>query len=199
MGIQALEVFAVRHGETTWNRAGRIQGQKNTGLTELGRQQARELREELLEVEFDQVISSDLHRCRETTALLLEGRDLPIGYSKRFRERGFGGLEGLTWNEARSQHPSLFQSTGVQASVKPELEIEDQGTTFRDRVLEGLARIPRRYPEARRVLLVTHGGVIKVLLREAEGNKTFMVSNCGLFRFQVKGEDLTLLRKSRVS
>lgn len=196
VGIQPLEVYAVRHGETTWNRAGRIQGQKNTGLTELGRQQAQELREDILDLDFDQVFSSDLRRCRETTDLVIQGRDLPVGYSKRFRERGFGRLEGLSWNEARRRHPDLIKSRGVQASLMPELEIEDHDTTFRTRVLEGLARLQKRYPEARRILLITHGGVIKVLLREAEGNKTFMVSNCGLYRFQVTGTKLTLLRNS---
>jgi broad specificity phosphatase PhoE len=193
---KAIQIFAVRHGETTWNRIGKIQGQKNTGLTDLGREQAEDLRDELVEIDFDQVFSSDLRRCRETTDILIQGRDLPIGFSKRFRERGFGKLEGLTWREAQRLYPKAIKPGDVQSKQMPELGIEDEKTTFRDRVLEGIERLCQKYSNAERILLVTHGGVVKVLLREAEGNKTFMVSNCAMFRFEVTGADIKLIRRS---
>jgi 2,3-bisphosphoglycerate-dependent phosphoglycerate mutase len=190
-----IELYAVRHGETTWNREGRIQGQKNTPLTSLGQQQAAELRDDLQPISFDQVFSSDLLRCRQTTDILMADRDIPIGYSKRFRERGFGKLEGLLWRDVPTRYPAFKQDKKVLARAKPELGIEDQDTDFRSRVLDGVKRLRRQYSTAARILLVTHGGVIKVLLREAEGrNKTFMVSNCGFYRFKLQGSEIKLLR-----
>lgn len=185
----SLELLVVRHGETIWNRERRIQGHKNTLLSKLGKQQAQTLASSFAEEAFERILSSDLKRCRVTAEIINLQHRKPLSYSKRLRERGFGKLEGLTWSEAKDRYPGLMSgvSSSIDADSWPELGIEHQERDFRARVLDGIRRIPTRYPGLQRLLLVTHGGVVKVLLAEAEGRgKIFMVPNCSLYRFQLE-------------
>ncbi|MFC7197079.1 histidine phosphatase family protein [Halosimplex aquaticum] len=64
-------LLLVRHGQTTWNRDGRIQGWADSTLTERGREQARALGSHLsAEYDVDRLVASDLRRTRETVGLL---------------------------------------------------------------------------------------------------------------------------------
>ena len=67
-----MKWLIVRHGETDWNWAGRIQGQSDTPLNERGRGQARALGAALREVPIDAAYCSDLARARETAELVLD-------------------------------------------------------------------------------------------------------------------------------
>jgi Fructose-2,6-bisphosphatase len=60
------KIYMVRHGETQWNTEGRIQGQTNIPLSEVGKNQARLAADRLSTVTFDAVYSSDLDRTLET-------------------------------------------------------------------------------------------------------------------------------------
>lgn len=191
---QGLEIYAVRHGETNWNRKRIIQGHKNTKLSKLGREQARDMAQSLKELDFDQIVCSDLTRCRETASFVQELKDTPIGYTKLFRERSFGELEGLTWKEAKAQYPEVFEDKNKFEVDHSGLGIEHYIKEFSARIFRGLDKLPKRYPSARKLLLVTHGGVMRVLLKRAEGEgKTFIVTNCSVYRFLYRDGELTRL------
>ncbi len=182
----SLEIFAVRHGETTWNRDRRIQGHKDAPLSDVGREQARDLAERIADLRLDAAISSDLSRARETATLALGARPIELALDAGFRERGFGTLEGLTWRDARQRYPERSDPR-LAERIDSELGVEDYDGAFGARVRASLGELPRRFPKARRLLLVTHGGVIKLLLAHATGaKKTFIVSNCSLFRFRLE-------------
>lgn len=193
---RALELLVARHGETTWNREKRSQGQRNPGLSELGKEQARELGERLAGEDFSDAICSDLRRCRETLELALGDREVPTLFSKRFRERRFGVCEGLLWREALERYGASLRPADPSTPIDPALEIEHPLDEFRPRVLEGLRRVHRKLGRRERAFLMTHGGVVKLLLAEAEGpGKMFMVGNCSLFRFRFDGEGVELLER----
>ncbi|MCA9797558.1 MAG: histidine phosphatase family protein, partial [Candidatus Eremiobacteraeota bacterium] len=73
-----LEVWWIRHGQSTWNEEGRWQGHADVPLTELGRQQARSLQARLAGIGFDQVFSSDLERASQTASLALPDRRVQL-------------------------------------------------------------------------------------------------------------------------
>ena len=77
----------VRHGETCWNAAGRLQGHTNVSLSQKGQDQAERLRERLAPVTIDAAYSSDLARSRETAAELMEATNVPLVLSPHLREQ----------------------------------------------------------------------------------------------------------------
>jgi len=147
------ELWLVRHGETEASRGRKLAGWSDVPLTERGQEQAAALRSLLAGERFDGVWSSDLRRA-VTTARLAWGEP---HQDERLREMSFGSLEGRPWE---SLEPSVQDGIArFEGFAAPE------GETFsglRSRVLafvEGLA--PGRH------LVFTHGGVVRLLSREA--------------------------------
>jgi probable phosphoglycerate mutase len=123
-------LYLIRHGRTDWNDAGRLQGQSDPPLNELGRQQARKAASALEKIPFQGVYSSDLRRARQTAQELVERTGLPLRFDRRLREIALGDWEGLAavdiaarWpNEWQVwlRHPSLARPPGGESL--PELE-----------------------------------------------------------------------------
>lgn len=93
-GDLPMRLYILRHGETDWNKALRLQGQTDISLNEKGRQLARVTGEALKEIPFDLVITSPLSRAVETARLVLGARELPMITEERIKEIGFGVMEG---------------------------------------------------------------------------------------------------------
>jgi glucosyl-3-phosphoglycerate phosphatase len=89
--VSADHLLLVRHGESTWNAEGRLQGQSDPPLSERGRREARALAPLLHHFPKDRVLSSDLERARETAALLGHPEALP---DMRWREIDVGEWAG---------------------------------------------------------------------------------------------------------
>lgn len=88
-------LYIIRHGITDWNIEHRLQGQTDIPLNEQGKEMARTAHDEYENVHFDVCYCSPLKRAKETAALLLEGRNIPVIYDDRLREMGFGEYEGM--------------------------------------------------------------------------------------------------------
>ena len=110
------------------------------------------------------------------------------------RERGFGVLEGMIWSEAVERYSDVVAKPKVVSDLRPELGVEDLEKSFKPRILRGVHRLWRLHQTVSRVLLFTHGGVMRVLLEEAVGPKTFMLPNCAVYHFGYDGERLSLRR-----
>ena len=67
-----MEIFVTRHGQTDWNVLEKIQGQTDTELNDVGRQQAKEISELIRNEAIDLIISSPLNRAKETAQLLIK-------------------------------------------------------------------------------------------------------------------------------
>lgn len=194
-------VVAVRHGETDWNRRGRMQGWAPVPLNETGREQARAAGAWLAdEYEFDRVVSSDLLRTERTTELLLESiGDLPVSFDSAFRERDLGVYQGLSYADVERRFPAFgLGETAYEATEA----VPEGGESFRDvetRVLRGFEELLTA--DAGTVLLVTHGGPLRILLGDAEGVdlttalSTYSPDNCSVTEFRVD-DDVTVRRES---
>lgn len=156
-------LILIRHGETEWNREGRIQGHMDSALTAEGIAQAEACAKRLAEEGFDALYASDLPRVQHTATILNAPLGLPIQSRAALRERCFGIGEGLTYAEMDTRHPEVFSRT---RALDPDFAIEGGETRrqFHTRVrmvLEDIAATHR----SQRVLVVTHGGVLGAVYR----------------------------------
>lgn len=147
-----IELWLVRHGETDWNSALRFQGWTDVELNDRGRAQAVVLAGLLDGIEFDSIWSSDLLRAVET-ATIVGGRE--PNRDSRLRELDFGQLEGSRWDQLDQATQAALRDFDGFAAPGGESMVD-----LRTRVVDFLSRLP-----AGRHLLVSHGGVIRLLLR----------------------------------
>ena len=101
--------YLVRHGQTDWNRAGKIQGTTDIPLNETGRQQAEQLAAVLKErsgypagTRIDAVYTSPLARAFQTAEILAKEGKLPLRRLTGLRERDFGCWEGKSWQQVEA-------------------------------------------------------------------------------------------------
>jgi probable phosphoglycerate mutase len=154
-------LLLVRHGETDWNAKGRLQGQTDRPLTRYGREQARQLAEELTLEQLDALYASDLARARQTAEIVGDRLGLPTMLDPDLREKDWGTWEGLT------------------AVERDRIEFVGESTEeHQERVLRALRRIAERHP-AGRVLVVTHGGSVRRVQTVTLGFALPVVDNCG--------------------
>ncbi len=147
------ELWLVRHGQTPASLARTLAGWEDVPLTEAGEAQAAALRPVLAGERFDGVWSSDLQRAL-TSARLAWGEPTA---DRRLREMSFGRLEGVLWE---TLEPRWQQGLTRFEGFEP-----PGGETFaelRARVLSFVDALP-----AGRHLVFTHGGVVRLLSREA--------------------------------
>jgi probable phosphoglycerate mutase len=102
-------LFLWRHGQTSWNSLGRMQGQMDIDLDDLGRLQAAGAARLLAAWQPERIVSSDLRRARDTADFLGRLTGLDVEMDKRLRERSFGGWEGLTREEIADRYPESWK------------------------------------------------------------------------------------------
>ena len=103
------EITLLRHGESTGNLEGRVQGRSDYPLTKRGLQQAKALARhwQAEKVSFDKIISSPSQRARKTAEIIAESLSLPVELDPAWMERGFGEWEGLVLEEILQIKPDI--------------------------------------------------------------------------------------------
>src|SRR4051812_18031898 len=177
------EFLLIRHGETTWNQQGRMQGQHDSPLTPLGLQQARLLGRRLSQVPFTALYSSDLGRAHQTARCIADETGHEIVADRGLRERSFGIFEGLTRLEIEKQHP---EENAKFVTRHPDYAMPGGESTagFRDRAVASLESIAGRH-RGGTIVVVSHGLVLDVLYRAASGMaldcaRGFPLLNCSI-------------------
>jgi probable phosphoglycerate mutase len=186
--MRPARLYMVRHGETAWNAEGRVQGQLDIPLSEVGRAQARAVASLLSGETFSALYSSDLVRVRETAQPLAELLQLPPRLDERLRERHYGVFQGITYAECKSRLPQDY----VRFRDK-DLDY-DFGTgeslrLFNERSLACIGEIAARHP-GEEVIVFTHGGVLEMVYRHATGRglsspRDFEIPNAALNRLEI--------------
>ena len=148
-------VLLLRHGQTEWNQAKRLQGHLDAPLTALGQTEAQRVGESLREVAVDQIWSSDLGRATHTRDIAFQGR----GRSHcLFRERRYGVFEGLTRADAQRRYPRVWaRSRGADPDYRP--PGGESRRQFVARIGAALWCLHRLH-RGQTVAVVTHGGFI---------------------------------------
>lgn len=150
----------VRHGETDWNVSGQVQGgNADRPLTDNGREQARALAASLRRDFFDLVVTSDLRRAAETGKILADALGLPTAEPwPELRERDMGKWSGRTESELPPM-PGTSTSPAMHTATPEDGESLD---AFLERARAVCDRLRAEYP-GKKVLVVTHGGLIRAL------------------------------------
>lgn len=161
-------LYLTRHGETLWNLERRMQGHRNSPLSELGLQQAGWLREKLADIPLDAAYSSPSLRALRTAEIVCRGREVEIAAEPGLIEIGLGTWEGRNIGEVAHLYPDQNRDFwNAPTRFRP----SEGGETFRqvqDRVVQAVATIVRKHPH-QSVLLVSHAVVLKTLMAFMEG------------------------------
>ena len=176
-------ILLARHGETDWNIERRVQGHTDRPLNETGREQARALAEELAGEELDAVYSSDLSRAYETAKLVAASRGLEVRSLAALREKHFGTWEGLSDVEVLERFPNARRGAWGDGETTNEVA---------ERVLGALRAIREAHPDGR-VLVVTHGGPLRAVLRTCGGDASGPIANCHVVRLEADAETIRAL------
>lgn len=159
-------LYIVRHGETDWNVKQIIQGHSNSVLTYNGRNQIKALAEKLKHIHFDALFSSDLLRTKQTSEILNVERKLAIHTTEAIRERFFGKYEGLHSHAFHKEVKDLlkdYETLSEESKRKFKYPTAESDEELISRVIRYLREIAVAYP-GKKVLVVSHGGVLKNLL-----------------------------------
>jgi probable phosphoglycerate mutase len=170
-------ILLARHGETNWNALGKLQGHTDIALNDTGRDQARALAAGLGDAGITAVVTSDLSRARETGAIIAAALGLAAPeIDPELRERRFGVFEGLTRAECETQHPAAWRDWVAQTGAPPGAEPLGDAA---QRLARALARIAAADSGA--VLVVSHGGVMRLWLMNVLGTTVPLVANGATF------------------
>jgi len=177
------ELYLVRHGETDWNAARRIQGRTDIPLNDTGRDQARQAGELLARRRWDAIYASPLSRAVETASIIGEQVGIEqIGTRDDLMERDYGAAEGLGFDEIEALYPE-----GVHAEGQ---ETRDQ---VAKRVGSALAALADRHP-GESLIVVSHGGAIRSVLQLADpGTHHPRITNASVHSFRVIDGTLQLI------
>ncbi len=158
-------IYLARHGETEANVLRITQGHSSSPLTDKGKMQAKSLGENLHDVHFDAIFSSDLERAKHTAEIAALDRKISVQTSQLLREKSFGTFEGgpiIHYIEALQKivseetEPALFMTAKLGVGDESEAEVAS-------RVIRFLREIAVAY-EGKTVLVVSHGAAIRILL-----------------------------------
>jgi broad specificity phosphatase PhoE len=181
-------LYVFRHGETDWNREGRLQGQTDTPLNDAGRAQAEFLVEKIEELELDIIVSSDLKRAFETAQIAASQARVKIVTSEALREINLGDIEGRKILEVKNEiDPSLWDKWRSVNHLdqrfpngESKLEHLDRMKKYLDTVLGNV--------DYSNVGVSTHGGAVRRLVHCSidSPKEPVPIPNCCIYKIIVK-------------
>ncbi|RFS20463.1 histidine phosphatase family protein [Chitinophaga silvatica] len=149
------EIAIIRHGTTSWNKAGRLQGYSDIPLDEEGIAQAMKLGQRLSSENWDLIFSSHLIRARQTAAIIAQELKLnSVIEDKRIGEAGGGLIEGTTEEERLSKWGANWKQ--LDLGMEPRESVVNRGLSFLQEI--------SAENKGKKIVLVTHGSFIRQLL-----------------------------------
>ncbi|HOY67105.1 MAG TPA: histidine phosphatase family protein [Candidatus Ozemobacteraceae bacterium] len=162
-----VEFVLIRHGETRWNLENRMQGHSDSPLTDKGLRQANAIADRLSREKLDALYSSDLGRAWQTVQPIAIGTGLQPIAAPGWRERNLGIFEGIEAAELPNRYPDEWARFMTWDPVyrMPDGESSED---LRDRIEATANEFGRRHG-GMRIGIVTHGGVLDMVMRIALG------------------------------
>jgi probable phosphoglycerate mutase len=159
-----MHLLLLRHGETDWNSAGRIQGHTDTPLNARGVEQAEQLAARVAaEGRIDALYTSPLARAHMTAEIIARRITHTPLCDDRLKEKSLGELDGMTMLDFQQRYPDLYARWQVSQEHVP-LPGEETPPEFARRVQTFLDDVRARHANGARVVIVAHGGTIGMVI-----------------------------------
>ena len=202
-----MKVYIIRHGETDWNVARRLQGRSDIPLNENGKRLAQITSEALADIPFTCIYTSPLQRAKETAMIIKRDRNIPVIEDARLQEISFGICEGHC---CEKEHYDMPVPDFMNFFTRPEQYQPPQGAESIEelcaRTTDFLQELVHttQYGAGDIILLSTHGAALRGLLSSVE--KTDVAhfwqggvhKNCAVTILDVTDGRITLLKENKV-
>lgn len=180
-----LQVYLVRHGETAWNAARRIQGQSDSPLTATGEHQAHLVAKRVSREGITHVITSDLGRTRRTAQIIADACGCEVIDDPRLRELHMGVLEERLIDSLTPQEEQ-WRKQMVDGTADGRIPQGESMTELAER-MRGALESCRMLPEGSKPLIVSHGIALGCLISTVLGlppyaERRLRLRNCSLSR-----------------
>jgi broad specificity phosphatase PhoE len=177
-------ILFIRHAET--DMAGTFCGHSNPPINARGRQQIQQLRSALDGEEVECIFTSDLERAASTAGTLADTLGVPCITKRNLREINFGSWEGLTWQQIQEQDEA-YARRWTESYPNLPAPGGESFADFQNRVIAEVTEIFNSN-DRRQAAVVTHGGVMRVVLQEMCGlaeNQAWELTKpyCSFFRY----------------
>ncbi|NGX63132.1 MAG: putative phosphoserine phosphatase 2 [Candidatus Anoxychlamydiales bacterium] len=181
-----ISLYFVRHGQTDYNKQGRVQGHLQIPLNETGRSQAKDLVDQIGTIQFDHCYSSDLIRAKETAEIILKDLAIEIIEDERLRERNLGKHEGTPIEEYLAY--KKIDDTGIE-----------KNSDMSKRIKHFIADISIKHPNAT-ILVVSHGGLIKRLILDIKNDESIdvIVDNTAFLHLRSENNNLEIQKMNGI-
>jgi probable phosphoglycerate mutase len=194
--MDITRLIAVRHGETEWNKATRIQGQLDIALNATGQWQAAQAAAALADEPIAAVYASDLQRAAATAQAIAQPHGLAVRLHTDLRERHFGDMQGLTWQTIYEQHPEVAHAW--RARVPDFAPAGGETLLALQARVAGVVQQLASAHTGELIVLVAHGGILDMLYRLATGEalqtkREWDLSNAAINRLLWTPQGLQLL------
>jgi probable phosphoglycerate mutase len=194
--MDITRLIAVRHGETEWNKATRIQGQLDIALNATGQWQAAQAAAALADEPIAAVYASDLQRAAATAQAIAQPHGLAVRLHTDLRERHFGDMQGLTWQTIYEQYPEVAHAW--RARVPDFAPAGGETLLALQARVAGVVQQLAAAHTGELIVLVAHGGILDMLYRLATGEalqtkREWDLSNAAINRLLWTPQGLQLL------
>jgi broad specificity phosphatase PhoE len=188
------QLFFVRHGQTEWNAAARMQGQWNSDLNDLGRAQADVNGRLLAGLDIQMLFASPLDRTRQTAQIVNRHLDVPVAYDDRIKEWDCGDWSGYLYAEVKAKwadewaalEADRFHYRGPNCENYPDMI--RRSTPFLEEI---------QAHAARNIAIVSHGMIGRVMVStllgfDAARMLSFHQGNDVVFRITLNDQSVTV-------
>ena len=178
-----MKIYSTRHGQTSYNKQEIVLGTTDIELDETGEKQALELADRIADMNcIDIIIASPMKRAQRTARAVAERCGLEIVTEERLREWDYGYYEG------KSRFTEGFAENKTEVGVRMGKSGESL-MQLAHRVYSALDDIIKNY-SGRNVLIVSHGGVCRVIETyfndmTTEQFSNWFMDNCGLIEYSI--------------
>lgn len=202
-----MKIYIIRHGETDWNKARKVQGHADIPLNEYGRHLAEETAEGLKEVPFDLAYTSPLVRAKETAEIILKGRQIPLFEHQGIMELGFGTYEGMCCSGGqKAKESAAFNRFFTDPANYVPAEGGESIRRLLDRTGEFLDMLYQKDEFREKTLLVsTHGAAMTALVNNIKGKYKInefwdqgVPPNCAVTIVEVKNGAPVIVTENKV-
>ncbi len=184
-----MYLYCVRHGQSVYNAEGRIQGQLDPPLSDLGRLQAEAVATRLGELPIEAVFSSPLDRARSTAEPLAKAIGVEIQTDDRLKEINVGVFQGMLWADVQESHPEFAEKWKAQ---DPDYVIPE-GESRRQLMQRGAAALHHvQQAGYQHVAVVAHGAILaaafKTLFEIPARLNPFSLHNASITKIKYDGQ-----------